>query len=51
MSGNEAKTCGEATYFITDRLPSYNEAATTVLPNTKHLPLVLMSSDINNNLI
>ena len=51
MSGNEAKNCGEPTYFITDRLPSYNESATTVLPNTKHLPLVLMSSDINNNLI
>ena len=27
------------TYFITDRLPSYNEAAATVLSNTKHVPV------------
>mgnify|MGYP004731875117 CR=1 FL=1 len=36
---SEAKKCGEPTYFITDRLPSYNEAAVTVLPNTKHVPV------------
>ena len=48
---NEAKTCGEPTYFITDRLPSYNEAAATVLPNTKHVPVAPMSSDTSNNLI
>ena len=48
---NEAKTCGEPTNFITDRLPSYNEAAATVLTNTKHIPVEPMSSDTNNNLI
>ena len=48
---NEAKNYGEPTYFITDRLPSYNEASATVLPNTKHVPVAPMSSDINNNLI
>ena len=48
---NEAKNYGEPTYFITDRLPSYNEAAATVLPNTEHLPVAPMSSDVNNNLI
>ena len=40
---NEAKTCGEPTNFITDRLPSYNEAAATVLTNTKHIPVEPMS--------
>lgn len=48
---NRAKACGEPTYFITDRLPSYNEAVATVLPNTKHVPVEPMSSDTNNNLI
>ena len=48
---NEAKTYGEPTNFITDRLPSYNEAAATVLTNTKHIPVEPMSSDTNNNLI
>ena len=45
------KLCGEPTNFITDRLPSYNEAAATVLTNTKHIPVEPMSSDTNNNLI
>ena len=48
---NEAKTYGEPTNFITDRLPSYNEAAAIVLTNTKHVPVAPMSSDTNNNLI
>lgn len=48
---NSAKACGEPTYFITDRLPSYNEAVATALPNTKHVPVEPMSSDTNNNLI
>lgn len=46
---NEAKNHGEPTYFITDRLPSYNEAAATVLPNTEHVTVPPMSSDINFN--
>lgn len=48
---NEAKTYDEPTYFITYRLPSYNEAAAKVLPNTEHIPVAPMSSDTNNNLI
>lgn len=38
-------------YLITHILPSYNEATATVLPNTKHVPIAPISSDINNNLI
>lgn len=34
---NEAKNCCEPNYFITDRLPSYNEAVATVFPNNKHV--------------
>ena len=48
---NEAKKFGEPTNFITDRLPSYNQAVAKVLPNTLHIPVAPMSSDINNNLI
>ncbi|MDO4536215.1 MAG: IS6 family transposase, partial [Clostridium perfringens] len=48
---NEAKKFGEPSNFITDRLPSYNQAAAKVLPNTKHIPVAPMSSDTNNNLI
>ncbi|WP_141669553.1 integrase core domain-containing protein, partial [Clostridium septicum] len=48
---NEAKKIGEPANFITDRLPSYNEAVATLLPNTTHIPVAPMSSDTNNNLI
>ena len=48
---NEAKKLGEPSNFITDRLPSYNQAVAKVLPNTKHIPVAPMSSDTNNNLI
>ncbi|USS00673.1 IS6 family transposase [Clostridium septicum] len=48
---NEAKKFGEPANFITDRLPSYNEAVATLLPNTTHIPVAPMSSDTNNNLI
>ena len=48
---NEAKKFGEPSNFITDRLPSYNQAVAKVLPNTKHIPVAPMSSDTNNNLI
>ena len=41
---NQAKNCGEPTYFITDRLPSYNESGATVLPNTEHVPVAPLSS-------
>ena len=51
LNSPKCPRCGKGTYFITDRLPSYNEAAATVLPNTEHLPVALMSSDVNNNLI
>ena len=47
---NKAKNYCELTYFITDRLPSYNEATTTVLSNIEHIALAPMSRDINNNL-
>lgn len=48
---NKAKNYGELTYFITDRLPSYNEATATLLPNAEHIPVEPMSNYINNNLI
>ena len=35
--------------FITDRLPSYNQAA-KLLSNTKHVAVKPMSNDITNNL-
>ena len=41
----------EPSNFITDRLPSYNQAISKVLPNTKHVPIAPMSSDTSNNLI
>lgn len=48
---NEAKKFGEPKNFITDRLPSYNQAVAKVLSNTKHIAVKPMSSDTNNNLI
>lgn len=48
---NKAKELGTPLNFITDRLPSYNEAVATVLPDAKHIPVEPMSSDTNNNLI
>ena len=45
---NEAKNYGKPTYFITDRLPSYNEAIYTVLPNTKPVSVVPMSIESFN---
>lgn len=45
---NEAKKFGEPTNFITDRLPSYNQAVVKVLPNTLHIPVAPMSSDIES---
>ena len=48
---NAAKNYGKPTYFIIDRLPSYNEAAATVFLNTEHVSVAPMSSYINNNLI
>ena len=48
---NEAKKFGEPSNFVTDRLPSYNQAVAKVLPNTKHIPVAPMSSDTSNNLI
>ena len=47
---NEAKKYCGLTYFITDRLPSYNQAAATVLPNNKYVSVSPMSSDRTNNL-
>ena len=40
---NQAKSMGKPKHFITDRLPSYNEAFIFLYPP--------MSSDTNNNLI
>lgn len=48
---NQAKSFGEPKHFITDRLPSYNQAAAKILTNTKHIPVAPMSSDTSNNLI
>lgn len=48
---NEAKKYGTPSNFITDRLPSYNQAVAKLLPNTRHLPVAPMSDDITNNLI
>ncbi len=48
---NETKKYGSPFNLVTDRWPAYNEAIATLLPNTKHLPVKPMSSDINNNLI
>lgn len=48
---NQAKSMGEPKHFITDRLPSYNEAVKTVLNESTHIPVLHMSSDTNNNLI
>jgi len=48
---NVVKKLGEPSNFITDRLPSYNQAVAKVLPNTKHITVAPMSSDTNNNLI
>ena len=48
---NEAKKYGSPSNLITDRWPAYNEAIATLLPETKHVPVKPMSSDINNNLI
>lgn len=47
---NQAKEFGSPTNFITDRLPSYNQAA-KLLSNTKHVAVKPMSNDITNNLI
>lgn len=48
---NKAKKFGTPPNFITDRLPSYNQAIAELLLNTKHLPVAPMSDDITNNLI
>ncbi|MDK0814401.1 IS6 family transposase [Clostridium perfringens] len=48
---NQAKSMGKPNNFITDRLPSYNEAVKTVLNESTHIPVPPMSSDTNNNLI
>ena len=45
---NDAKKFGEPNFFITDKLPSYNQAVTKVLPNTNHIPVAPMSSDAVN---
>ena len=47
---NQAKEFGSPLNFITDRLPSYNQAA-KLLSNTKHVAVKPMSNDITNNLI
>ena len=47
---NQAKEFGAPLNFITDRLPSYNQAA-KLLSNTKHVAVKPMSNDITNNLI
>ncbi|WP_142414231.1 IS6 family transposase [Hathewaya massiliensis] len=48
---NQAKQFGTPTNFITDRLPSYNQAAAKLLNESKHVPVAPMSSDVTNNLI
>ena len=48
---NQAKSMGDPKHFITDRLPSYNEAVKTVLNESTHIPILHMYSDTNNNLI
>lgn len=48
---NQAKQFGNSSNFITDRLPSYNQAAAKLLNESKHVPVDPMSSDISNNLI
>ncbi|SUY38516.1 ISCpe7, transposase [Clostridium perfringens] len=48
---NQAKSMGKPNNFITDRLPSYNEAVKTVLNESTHIPVPPMSSDTKNNLI
>lgn len=48
---NQAKQFGNPSNFITDRLPSYNQATAKLLNETKHIPVAPMSSDITNNLI
>ena len=50
-AANEAKKYGSPSNLITDRWPAYNEAIATLLPQTNHLPVKPMSSDINNNII
>lgn len=48
---NQAKSINNPKHFITDKLPSYNEAVKTVLNEITHVPVLTMSSDTNNNLI
>ena len=48
---NQAKQFGMPSNFITDRLPSYNQAVAKLLGENKHVPVAPMSSDISNNLI
>lgn len=48
---NQAKQFGTPKNFITDRLPSYNQAVAKLLNESKHVPVAPMSSDITNNLI
>lgn len=48
---NQAKQFGKPSNFITDRLPSYNQAATKLLNECKHVAVPPMSNDITNNLI
>ncbi|MCI6276403.1 MAG: IS6 family transposase, partial [Clostridium sp.] len=47
---NKAKAFGEPLNFITDRLPSYNQAA-KLFKKAKHVPVKPMSSDVTNNFI
>lgn len=47
---NQAKEFRKPINFITDRLPSYNQAA-KLLINTQHIPVKPISNDITNNLI
>lgn len=48
---NQAKQFGNPSHFITDRLPSYNQAVAKLLNESKHVPVAPMSSSITNNLI
>ncbi|MBD5640773.1 IS6 family transposase [Clostridium botulinum] len=48
---NQAKQFGKPLNFITDRLPSYNQATSKLLNECKHVAVPPMSNDITNNLI
>lgn len=40
---NKAKNFGKPTNFVTDKLSSYNEAIAMVLPDSKHIPVDLIT--------